>query len=106
MADSFIAEKTFPTYIDEVVIPSFSIASDDHRRGVLGREQMNELKATVAEFVELVKENRDIDREQQPDRSIDPQRGEANVLALAGRGFLDLAVADLLADILRSDLVF
>ena len=55
-ADRWIGEHSLVSYLDEVVIPAFRIASDDQRRAVLGREQANELKETTAEYVGLVKE--------------------------------------------------
>jgi len=103
-ADRWIGERAFQPYLDEVAIPSFGIASDDHRRGVLGREPMNELKETVAEYVELMKESLDFDSEPQTEHGPNPTRSAANVLVMAGRGFLDLAVAELVAEAIRLDL--
>ena len=41
-AEHWIGEQTFENYLDEVAIPSLRIASDDEKRGDLGRRQMNE----------------------------------------------------------------
>ena len=100
-AERWIGEQTFDAYLDKVAIPSLAIASDDHRRGVLGREQMIELKETVAEYLELMKESLDFHAEQV---EASPVRRNANVLLIAGRGFLDVAAAELIANAMRLNL--
>jgi hypothetical protein len=64
-ADLWMGEQTFESYLDEAAIPSFRVASDDQKRGVLGREQMAELKETVTEYIQLVNESLHFTREQQ-----------------------------------------
>jgi predicted PurR-regulated permease PerM len=106
-ADRWIGERTFKNYLDEVAIPSFRIASDDHKRAALGREQMNELNGTIAEYIQLVKESLDFKREQQAAAIAakpDGVRRSATALILAGRGSLDLAASELVADAIRLDL--
>jgi hypothetical protein len=106
-AERWIGEHSLLGYLDEVVVPAFRIASDDQRRAVLGREQANELKETTAEYVGLVKEAiefklepqasgaaSDDDRGAQPDAA----RRAGTALILAGRGTMDLAASQLIAD--------
>jgi hypothetical protein len=105
-ADRWIGERSFESYLDEVAVPSLRIASDDQKRNVLGREQMNEFNETIAEYIELVKESLDFEREQQAAVAAKPDatRRTATALVLAGRGRLDLAAAELIADAIRLDL--
>jgi hypothetical protein len=99
-ADRWINEHSFLNYLDEVVIPSLRVASEDQRRGVLDRERTNELNETLAEYVELVTEI--IGYELEPDTVDSPDGTEsAKALVLAGRGHLDLAASRLIADALR-----
>jgi predicted PurR-regulated permease PerM len=106
-ADRWIAEETFENYLDQVAIPSLRVASDDQKRAVLGREQTNELNETVAEYIKLVKESLDFKHEQQGAASAakpEIARRSATVLVLAGRGSLDLAAAQLIAEAVRLEL--
>jgi predicted PurR-regulated permease PerM len=107
-ADRWIGEHSLVSYLDEVVIPAFRIASDDERRTVLGREQANALKETTAEYVGLVKETIEYRAEPQenPAASDGDTKPEsvprsATALVLAGRGSLDLAASQLIADAIR-----
>jgi hypothetical protein len=109
-ADRWIGEQSLVNYLDEAVIPSLRIATDDQRRAVLGREQTEKLKVSIAEYVGLVKEA--IEYKIDPQRNTaasDPTKGDkpeavrhsAPVLVLAGRGALDLAASQLIADAIR-----
>jgi predicted PurR-regulated permease PerM len=107
-ADRWIGEHSLVSYLDEVVIPAFRIASDDERRTVLGREQANALKETTAEYVGLVKETIEYRAEPQEnpaasdgDTKPEAVRRSATALVLAGRGSLDLAASQLIADAIR-----
>jgi hypothetical protein len=106
-ADRWIEERNFENYLDEVAIPALRAASDDRKRGVLGREPINELNQTIAEYIELVQESLEYKREQQSGTSTsksEPERRSVRALVLAGRGSLDSAVAQLIADFIRLDL--
>ena len=106
-ADRWIGEQSFENYLDNVAIPAFRVASDDQRRAVLGRDQINELNETIAEYIKLVKESLEYKREQQTAKiAADPDatRRAATALVLAGRGSLDLAASQLIADAIRLDL--
>jgi predicted PurR-regulated permease PerM len=107
-AERWIGERSLVSYLDDVVIPAFRIASDDQRRAVLGREQVNDLKDATAEYTGLVKEA--LEYKVEPQANPAPSEGDAKseaaprsapVLVLAGRGSEDLAVAQLIADAIR-----
>ncbi len=107
-ADRWIGEHSLVSYLDEVVVPAFRIASDDERRAVLGRDQANEFKDATAEYVGLVKEAIEFKLEPQASdaASDDDARPDAaphagTALVLAGRGSQDLAVSQLIADAIR-----
>jgi predicted PurR-regulated permease PerM len=99
-ADRWINERSFKNYLDEAVIPSLRVASEDQRRGVLGRERTSELNETIVEYVGLVREM--IEYKLEPDTTDESDRTEpATALVLAGRGNIDLAASQLIADALR-----
>jgi predicted PurR-regulated permease PerM len=107
-ADRWIGKRSLVSYLDEVVIPAFRIASDDQRRAVLGREQANDLKEATAEYVGLVKEAIEYKLEPQANPAAseggtkpEAVRSWATALVLAGRGSLDVAVSQLIADAIR-----
>ena len=106
-ADRWIGEQTFENYLDAVAIPALRVASDDQKRAVLGREQINELNETIVEYIQLVKESIEYKREQHAATTAakpEAVRRSATALVLAGRGSLDLAASQLVADAIRLDL--
>jgi predicted PurR-regulated permease PerM len=106
-ADRRITEQNFEKYLDEVAIPALRAASDDQKRGVLGREPINELNETIADYIELVQESLEYQREQRSATSpvkSEPGHRSVTALVLAGRGSLDLAAAQLIADPIQLDL--
>jgi hypothetical protein len=101
-AEQWIGEHTFENYLDEVVIPALRVAADDQKRGVLGREQFRELSETIAEYLQLVQETLEYGREQQAATvAAKPGAVPRSVLVIAGRGSLDLAAAQLIAESIR-----
>jgi predicted PurR-regulated permease PerM len=109
-ADLWIGEKSLLNYLDEAVIPSFRMATDDQRRGVLGSEQTEQLRESIAEYIGLVKEAIEYKIEPEPNPATsDTAKGDppeaaphsAPVLVLAGRGAVDLAACELIADAIR-----
>src|SRR5271163_4178371 len=64
-AERRIGEQSFENYLDKVAIPAFRVASDDQKCSVLGRDQINGLNETIAEYIELMKESLEYKREQQ-----------------------------------------
>lgn len=105
-AERSLQDSGFVKYLDLAVIPSLRIASDDHRRGVLAKAQLDELKDTLSEFVAYVRELLDFKREQQDARAGEaaPPERTSNALVIAGRGIIDQTAAGLVADAIRFDL--
>jgi hypothetical protein len=106
-ADRWVTEENFENYLDEVTIPALRAASDDQKRGVLGREPINEINETIAEYIELVQESLEYQREQRSATSTpksEPGHRSVTALVLAGRGSLDSAAAQLIAGVIRLDL--
>jgi predicted PurR-regulated permease PerM len=104
-AEHWICEHTFENYLDEIAIPALRVAADDQKRGVLGREQFLELSETIAEYLELMRESLEYGREQQAATvAAKPAAVPRSVLVLAGRGSLDLAAAQLIAEAIRLSL--
>jgi hypothetical protein len=103
-AEQWIGEHTLENYLDEVAIPALRVAADDQKRGVLGREQVRDLSETVAEYLQLVQETLEYGREQQT-ATVAAKAGAVgrSALVLAGRGSLDLAAAQLIAEAIRLD---
>jgi predicted PurR-regulated permease PerM len=103
-AETWIGEHTFEKYLDEVAIPALGVAADDQKRGILGREQVHELGETIAEYLQLVQETLEYGREQEVATvAAKPGGIGRSVLVLAGRGSLDLAAAQLIAEAIRLD---
>jgi predicted PurR-regulated permease PerM len=106
-AELWTGEHTFEDYLDQVAIPALRVAADDQKRGVLGREQFHELNETITEYLQLVQETLEYGREH-PAAPVGPKADPAgrSVLVLAGRGSLDLAAAQLIAEAIRLKLGF
>jgi hypothetical protein len=106
-ADSWITDRSFGSYLDEVSIPALRTASDDQKRGVLNREQVGELKDTLQEYVELIRETLEYKLEQLSGtdaRNSRSGRSDVSALILAGRGALDATAAQLVGEVIRLDL--
>jgi predicted PurR-regulated permease PerM len=103
-AETWIGEHTFEKYLDEVAIPALGVAADDQKRGILGREPVHELGETIAEYLQLVQETLEYGREQEVATvAAKTAAVPRSVLVLAGRGSLDLAAAQLIAEAIRLD---
>ena len=109
-ADAWLEENDFVNYLDEAAIPALRIASGDRRRGVLAGDQLAELKPTLDEYISHLRELLDFKREQ---RHVQARAGAAaaprqfetaTALVIAGRGILDQAAAELVAEAIRVDL--
>jgi predicted PurR-regulated permease PerM len=96
----------FVKYLDEVAIPSLRLGSEDRRRGVLGADRLTKLKQTLDDYVSQLRELLDFwyERQQLQARGAPtPHRQPSNAAALviAGRGILDQAAAELVAEAVR-----
>jgi predicted PurR-regulated permease PerM len=99
-----LENSSFVKYLDEIAVPSLRLASGDRRRGVLAADQLADLKQTLDDFVSHVRELLDFRHERQrvetggtaPEPPRRPKTTSAVVIA--GRGVLDQAAAELVAD--------
>ena len=101
-ADHWLGKNSLVSYLDAVVIPSLRIASDDQNRSILGRQQRIDLAEAIDEYIQLVKEALDYKCEQLAATN-KPAAHRRNVMAviIAGRGILDHAASELVADAIR-----
>ena len=107
-AERWLDESGYIKYLDETVIACLQIASADHQRGVLGKEQLEDLKVFLPEYLAQVRELLDFKYEQQNARMGEGETASPNKTAtavvIAGRGIIDQAAAELIADAIRSEL--
>jgi predicted PurR-regulated permease PerM len=107
-AGHWLEERGYIKYLDETVIACLQIASDDRQRGVLGKGQLEDLKVVLPEYISQVRELLDFKDEQESARSGDGKSASPNETAtavvIAGRGIIDLAAAEVVADAIRSEL--
>jgi predicted PurR-regulated permease PerM len=101
-------QKGYIKYLDQTVIACLQMASVDRQRGVLGKEQLEDLKAVLPEYIAQIRELLDFEHEQQTARL---EQGEtaspvktAAAIVIAGRGIIDHSAAELVADAMRSEL--
>jgi predicted PurR-regulated permease PerM len=123
-AELLLKERSLSSYYDEVALKGLRLAAEDASRGVLRPQQLERIKDAIRDLVRDLAEHADADPakpadtagsagerapanaassdETPPDRSHLPPawRGEAPVLCVAGRGSLDEAAADMLAQLL------
>jgi hypothetical protein len=108
-AERVLEANGYIKYLDETVITCLQIASDDHQRGVLGKGQFEDLRVSLPEYIAEVRELLDFRREQ---LTAGMGKGETEspnkaptALVIAGRGIIDQAAAELVADAIRSELM-
>jgi hypothetical protein len=92
-ASGWIEKGALIDYLDQVAIPALAIAAKDSNGGVLRSEQLDELKSTTREFIELCQELAELQRERIVDQPKDPRPTSA--LVLPGRGAFDQAASEL-----------
>jgi hypothetical protein len=102
-----LEERGYIKYLDETVIACLQLASDDRQRGVLGKGQMEDLKVVLPEYIGQVRELLDFKAEQESARDGGGKTASPNETAtaavIAGRGIIDHAAAELVADAIRSE---
>jgi predicted PurR-regulated permease PerM len=104
--DALLEQSGFVRYLDEVAIPSLRLGSEDRRRGVLAGDHLAKLKQTLDDYVSqvIMRELLDFRRERQrvsARGASTPQPPKAAALVIAGRGILDQAAAELVAEAVR-----
>ena len=87
-ASRWIEKSSVVDYLDQVAVPAFAIAARDSNRGVLRAEQLDELKTTAKEFVELCRDFDELQRERSDDSNSKDKR-RSTVLILPARGAFD-----------------
>lgn len=107
-AERSLEQDGYIKYLDQTVIACLQMASADRQRGVLGKEQLEDLKAVLPEYIAQIRELLDFEHEQQ---AASMRHGEtvlsiktAAAIVIAGRGIIDHAAAELIADAIRSEL--
>jgi hypothetical protein len=90
--------------ICEVAIPTLRLASVDRARAALSAEQIEKLKNSLADFIGEIREALDFKREQQGPEKSEALEKAATTVVIAGRGPIDQAAAELIADAIRFEL--
>src|SRR5262249_18905255 len=108
-ADVCLNERDYAKYLDETVIPSLRIASNDHRRAVLRKEQLDRFKDSMTEYIAHIGELLGFKNEQRSaettlsDEVTAPSK-VPSAMVIAGRGAIDQGAAELVAEAIRFDL--
>lgn len=127
-AEQLLKDRSLSAYYDEVALKGLQLAANDAQRGVLRVDQLEPMRVAVEELIRDLDAHDDVRPgaqekadgplalrpEEQPDdpnavpdrapprEQVAPAwRGEAPVLCIAGRGALDEAAAEMLAQLLR-----
>jgi len=108
-ADIWLNEYGYAKYLDEAVVPSLQIASDDHRKAILGNEQLDRLKDSMSEYIAHIRELLDFKNEQRnaeatPSDEATRTGKVPTAVVIAGRGAIDQGAAELVAEAIRFDL--
>jgi predicted PurR-regulated permease PerM len=108
-AERSLEQNGYIRYLDQAVIACLQMASADRQRGVLGKGQLEDLKAILPEYIAQIRELLDFEHEQHSARmrqgeTAPPLKSATAVVVIAGRGIIDHAAAELVADAIRSEL--
>jgi len=100
MEDWLEEDRSLLDYLDQVAIPALSIAANDTAREVLQPDQLDKLKDTVSEYVELAEDliEHRIGQKEQKEREGQPaQPSCVEAFVLPARGAFDQAAGKLVA---------
>jgi hypothetical protein len=107
-AERSLEQNGYEKYLDETVIECLRMASIDRQRGVLGKGQLNDLNTVLPEYIAHVRELLDFKHERRATKigqgETAPPMKAATAVVIAGRGIIDHAAAELIADAIRSEL--
>ncbi len=107
-AERSLERNGYEKYLDETVIECLQMASIDRQRGVLGKEQLEDLNTVLPEYIAQIRELLDFKHEQRAAKighgETAPPIKAATAVVIAGRGIIDHAAAELIADAIRSEL--
>ncbi len=96
-AETFLKDKPVSAYYDEVALPSLQLAANDSLRGVLTDEQLTGVLDTINGVIGELADH----PEGEAAGDLDPAwTAESAILCVAGRGPLDEAVCNMLAQVL------
>jgi len=97
MEDWLGEDRPLLDYLDQVVIPAFSIAANDATREILRSDQLDKLKDDVNEYVELAEDLVEQRRGQQEQDGEAAKPACAKAFVLPARGTFDYAAGKLVA---------
>lgn len=103
-ADIILKTRSLCAYYDDVAIEGLELAARDAARGVLSSDQKEAIRECLSELVADLESRDDVPAEEGTEASELPPaawRQEGAVLCVAGRGFVDVSVAGILAQLLR-----
>jgi predicted PurR-regulated permease PerM len=107
-AERSLEQNGYGKYLDETVIECLRMASVDRQRGVLGKGQLEDLNTVLPEYIAQIRELLDFKHEQRAAKigqgEAAPPIKTATAVVIAGRGIIDHAAAELIADAIRSEL--
>jgi predicted PurR-regulated permease PerM len=103
-AETWLEKDGLIKYLDEVAVPTLRIASDDRARAALSAEQVEKLKNSLADYIGEIREALDFKHEQQGPEKSEALEKAATTVVIAGRGPIDQAAAELVADAIRFEL--
>jgi hypothetical protein len=107
-AERSLEQNGYEKYLDETVIECLQMASIDRQRGVLAKGQLEALSAVLPEYIAQIRELLDFKHEQRAAKigqgETAPPIKAATAVIIAGRGIIDHAAAELIADAIRSEL--
>lgn len=128
-AEQLLKQRSLSSYYDEVALKGLQLAANDAKRGVLTQAQLDQIKEAIKDLVADLAEHDDVDPQPaqqdaspapppQAERDLPKQpavtgdapppdelpaewRGDNAILCIAGRGLLDEAASEMLAQLLR-----
>lgn len=102
-ADLILKTCSLPAYYDDIVVKGLELAARDAARGVLSAEQKGAIRESLGELIEEMDGHEESEAEE-ADRATIPAAWtqEGAVLCVSGRGFADVPVAAILAQLLRN----
>ena len=107
-AGRYLEEREYIKYLDEAAIACLQMASADRQRGALGKEQFEDLKIVLPEYIAQVRELLDFKHERENAEREEGENASSNKTAtavvIAGRGVIDHSAAELITDAILSEL--
>ena len=99
--DSLLATSSLAEVTDELIFPALSLAAQDLRIGRLDKEQVTELSESSVELLELLSEDRKVEKSELIDKHSAADFADRRILILPVRGAIDVIAARYLSHILK-----